>query len=90
MAATLTNDDIYSAFLGAFHEGRTLHHGHTYGGNPLAAAAALATLDVFDEEQTLAKLPAKIERLSEHLVPTGRASARRDARGSADSSVRWN
>ena len=48
-------------------KGRTLHHGHTYSGNPLAAAAALATLDVFDEEQTLAKLPAKIARLGEHL-----------------------
>ena len=48
-------------------DGRTLHHGHTFGGNPLAAAAALATLDVFDEEQTLAKLPAKIARLGEHL-----------------------
>ena len=48
-------------------EGRTLHHGHTYGGNPLAAAAALASLDVFDEEQTLANLPAKIARLGEHL-----------------------
>ncbi len=67
LSATLTSDAIYNAFLGAWHEGRTLHHGHTYSGNPLAAAAALATLDVFDEEQTLAKLPAKIARLSEHL-----------------------
>ena len=56
MAATLTNDAIYRAFLGEFHEGRTLHHGHTFSGNPLASAAALASLDLFDEEQTLAKL----------------------------------
>jgi adenosylmethionine-8-amino-7-oxononanoate aminotransferase len=67
MSATLTNDAIYDAFLGEWHEGRTLHHGHTYSGNPLAAAAALATLDVFDEEQTLRTLPAKIARLGEHL-----------------------
>ena len=67
MSATLTHDEIYNAFLGTHAEGRTLYHGHTYGGNPLAAAAALATLDVFDEEQTLAKLPAKIARLGEHL-----------------------
>ena len=44
-----------------------MYHGHTYGGNPLAAAAALATLDVFDEEQTLTQLPDKIARLEEHL-----------------------
>ncbi|MEX0643054.1 MAG: adenosylmethionine--8-amino-7-oxononanoate transaminase [Pirellulales bacterium] len=68
MSATLTTDKIFNAFLGGPHEGRTLHHGHTYSGNPLAAAAALATLDVFEEEQTLAKLPAKIERLGEHLT----------------------
>jgi adenosylmethionine---8-amino-7-oxononanoate aminotransferase len=67
MSATLTNDDIYSAFLGEFHESRTLHHGHSFSGNPLSAAAALATLDVFDEEQTLANLAPKISRLGEHL-----------------------
>jgi adenosylmethionine---8-amino-7-oxononanoate aminotransferase len=67
MSATLTTDKIYNAFLGGSHEGRTLHHGHTYSGNPLAAAAALATLDVFDEEQTLTQLPLKVKRLGEHL-----------------------
>jgi adenosylmethionine---8-amino-7-oxononanoate aminotransferase len=67
IAATLTNDAIYKAFLGKFNEGRTLHHGHTFSGNPLASAAALASLDLFDDEQTLGKLPAKIDRLSEHL-----------------------
>jgi adenosylmethionine-8-amino-7-oxononanoate aminotransferase len=67
MAATLTHGDIYEAFLGSFADGRTLYHGHTYGGNPLAAAAALATLDVFDAEQTLTQLQPKIARLGEHL-----------------------
>lgn len=67
LAATLTNDAVYRAFLGGFHTGRTLHHGHTFSSNPLACAAGLASLDVFADEQTLAKLPEKIERLSEHL-----------------------
>jgi adenosylmethionine---8-amino-7-oxononanoate aminotransferase len=66
-AATITHDEIYTAFLGAFADARTLYHGHTYGGNPLACAAALASLDVFDEEQTLAQLQPKIARLGEHL-----------------------
>jgi adenosylmethionine-8-amino-7-oxononanoate aminotransferase len=67
LAATIANDRIYNAFLGDALSGRTLHHGHTYSGNPLAAAAALATLDLFDEERTLEKLGPKIARLGEHL-----------------------
>lgn len=67
MAATITHEEIYRAFLGKWSDGRTLYHGHTYGGNPLAAAAALATLDIFDDEQTLARLPERIERFGSHL-----------------------
>jgi adenosylmethionine---8-amino-7-oxononanoate aminotransferase len=67
MSATITHGEIFRAFLGNHADARTLYHGHTFGGNPLAAAAALATLDVFDEEQTLHQLPAKVARLSEHL-----------------------
>ena len=67
LAATLTTDDVWRAFLGTYAESKTFFHGHTYGGNPLGAAVALATLDVFDEEQTLAHLVPKIERLREHL-----------------------
>ena len=59
LAATLATDEIWQAFLGTYAEGRTFFHGHTYGGNPLGAAVALATLDVFEEERTLAHLPAK-------------------------------
>src|SRR3989304_5914272 len=57
---------IWQAFLGECAESKAFFHGHTYGGNPLGAAAALATLDVFDQEKTLARLPTKITRLSEH------------------------
>ncbi len=69
MAATLATEEICQAFLGDDASGRTFYHGHTYGGNPLAAAAALATLDVFEEERTLEHLPAKIARLRELLAP---------------------
>jgi adenosylmethionine-8-amino-7-oxononanoate aminotransferase len=67
LSVTITRPEVYNAFLGTSSEGRTLFHGHTYGGNPLAAAAALATLDVFDEEQTLVGLQSKCARLREHL-----------------------
>ena len=53
LAATLTTEQVFSAFFGTATEGKTFQHGHTYGGNPLGAAAALATLRVFEEERTL-------------------------------------
>jgi adenosylmethionine-8-amino-7-oxononanoate aminotransferase len=68
LAATLATDQIYEAFLGSYAQSRTFFHGHTYGGNPLGAAAALATLELFDEEQTLTRLVPKIARLQEHLA----------------------
>ncbi|QDU27420.1 L-Lysine-8-amino-7-oxononanoate aminotransferase [Anatilimnocola aggregata] len=68
LAATLATDRIWQAFLGTYSSSRTFFHGHTYGGNPLGAAAALATLDVFEQEQTLANMPAKIARLQEYLA----------------------
>ncbi len=67
LAVTITDGRIWQAFLGDYTENKTFFHGHTYGGNPLGAAVALATLDVFEEEQTLARLAEKIERLGEHL-----------------------
>src|SRR3989441_9526901 len=53
LAATLTTERVYDGFLGEFHEFRTFFHGHTYTGNPLACAAALASLDVFEQERTI-------------------------------------
>lgn len=67
LAATLTTHEVWEAFLGSYAESKTFFHGHTYAGNPLGAAAALATLEVFEEERTLERLKPKIARLAEHL-----------------------
>jgi adenosylmethionine---8-amino-7-oxononanoate aminotransferase len=69
LAATLTSERIYEGFLGRHEQYRTFFHGHTYTGNPLACAAAIATLDVFEEERTLASLQPKIELLAKLLQP---------------------
>jgi len=68
MAATLTTERIWTAFLGSHTDRRTFFHGHTYGGNPLAAAVGIASLDIFRDERTLESLPPKIERLREHAT----------------------
>lgn len=71
MAATLTHGCIWDAFLGSHAEQRAFYHGHTYGGNPLAAAVGLASLEIFREENVLAALQPKIARLAEHAVHFG-------------------
>ena len=68
LAATLTTESLYEAFLGEFEQLRTFFHGHTYTGNPLACAAALATLDVLENEDTLGALQPKIGLLEQLLA----------------------
>lgn len=67
LAATLTTERVYSAFFATAAEDKTFQHGHTYGGNPLGAAVALANLRVFEEEQTLEGVRAKSAHLSARL-----------------------
>ncbi|HET9154855.1 MAG TPA: adenosylmethionine--8-amino-7-oxononanoate transaminase [Solirubrobacterales bacterium] len=67
LAATLTSEEIYEGFLGSYEEFKTFFHGHTYTGNPLACAAALANLDVFEQERTLERLQPKIALFAELL-----------------------
>jgi adenosylmethionine-8-amino-7-oxononanoate aminotransferase len=69
LAATFATERIYEGFLGAHEEYRTFFHGHTYTGNPLACAAALATLDVFEQERTIERLQPKIAMLTRLLEP---------------------
>jgi adenosylmethionine-8-amino-7-oxononanoate aminotransferase len=67
LAATLTSERIYEGFLGGASERGAFFHGHTYTGNPLACAAAIATLEVFEREHTLELLQPKIELLERTL-----------------------
>lgn len=67
LAATLTTEPIYQRFLGRRSDLKTFFHGHTFTGNPLGCAAAIASLQVFEEEQVLATLPSKIATLRDAL-----------------------
>jgi adenosylmethionine---8-amino-7-oxononanoate aminotransferase len=67
LAATLTTEEIYRGFLAEYRDMKTFFHGHTYTGNPLACAAAIANIDLFKREKTLQNLQPKIEFLKEGL-----------------------
>src|SRR3989338_3068662 len=64
LAATLTTKRIFDGFLFDYKDQKTFFHGHTYTGNPLGCAAALANIRIFREEKTLDKLQPKIKYFS--------------------------
>jgi adenosylmethionine---8-amino-7-oxononanoate aminotransferase len=68
LAATLTTERVFEGFLGSHEEFRTFFHGHTFTGNPLGCAAALAALDAFEQERTLERLTPKIALLRQLLA----------------------
>ena len=80
LAATLATDEIYDAFLGPIDAGRTFYHGHTFTGNALGCAAALASLEVFETERTLETLEGKRAQLADHLTRLARHEAVGDIR----------
>jgi len=67
LAATLTTEEIFSAFLGEYGEFKSFFHGHTYTGNPLGCAVALASLELFEKEKILEKMQPKIAYLKRRL-----------------------
>ena len=69
LAATFATQQIFDAFLGEPCEGRTFFHGHTYTGNPLACAAALASLELFERHDLLSSVRRKADALAGMLVP---------------------
>ncbi|MCX5633756.1 MAG: aminotransferase class III-fold pyridoxal phosphate-dependent enzyme [Phycisphaerae bacterium] len=67
LAATLTTQELFDAFLGEPSEFKTFFHGHTYTGNALACAAAIASLELFQENKIIESLTAKIDLIADYL-----------------------
>ena len=68
LAATLATQEVYNAFLGEYRELKTFFHGHTFTGNPLGCAAAIASLDLFESSRLIESLPCKTEYLATRLA----------------------
>ncbi|MEO0415970.1 MAG: aminotransferase class III-fold pyridoxal phosphate-dependent enzyme, partial [Verrucomicrobiota bacterium] len=67
LAATLTTQRVFDAFLGSYEEMKTFFYGHSYCANPLGCAAAIASLEVFEESALLESLPEKVGAFRESL-----------------------
>ncbi len=68
LSATLTTDQIYSAFYDDYETQKTFFHGHSYTGNPLAAAVSLANLKLFEKEDIINQLQDKIKVIENQLL----------------------
>jgi adenosylmethionine---8-amino-7-oxononanoate aminotransferase len=68
LGATLATEAVFAAFLGPAAEKRHFFHGHSYSGNPLGCAAALANLEVFAAENVLERVAARSEQLARRLA----------------------
>jgi adenosylmethionine---8-amino-7-oxononanoate aminotransferase len=71
MSATFATQEIFDAFLSDRHDEKTFFHGHSYSGNPLAAAAALANLRLIEENGLLGEVRRKAADLADMLKPVG-------------------
>jgi adenosylmethionine-8-amino-7-oxononanoate aminotransferase len=67
MAATMTTDEIYSAFYAPYSHNKTFYHGHTFTGNPLSASAALGSLQVFENEKPLQRMTKTVPHLHKKM-----------------------
>jgi adenosylmethionine-8-amino-7-oxononanoate aminotransferase len=67
VAITVTTDEIYNAFLGEYEEQKTFFHGHSYTGNPLGCAAALANLELFEKTSLVDEVASKSMYLEKRL-----------------------
>jgi adenosylmethionine---8-amino-7-oxononanoate aminotransferase len=67
LAVTLTTDQIYDAFYDDYEKMKTFYHGHTYTANPIACSAAIASLEIFETEETLTKMKKTISILQQTI-----------------------
>ena len=83
LSATLANARVFDAFLAPSSERKQFFHGHSFAGNPIACAAALASLDLFAREETLARAAEASRALDAPLAELARHPRVREVRSAA-------
>ncbi len=81
ISATITTEKVFNAFRGEYKEGKMFAHGHSYTGNPLACAAALANLEIFRKEKIIDKIQPKIQTLWQEAKKLEKLNLVGDIRG---------
>ncbi len=80
LAATMATQEIFDAFLGKVSEHKTFYHGHTYTGNALGCAAAIASLELFEENEIIESLPEKIALIRDKFAEIAKSAYVGDVR----------
>ena len=68
LAATLTTDKVYQAFLANPEENKTFFHGHTYTGNQLSCSVALKNIELIEKRELIKEIQQKAKELSKYLM----------------------
>jgi len=80
LAATLVSKKVYDAFLGSYDEMKHFFHGHTFTGNPLACATAIANLTLYKKQNLISKIKKRSIQISKRIDEITRLDAVGDVR----------
>jgi adenosylmethionine---8-amino-7-oxononanoate aminotransferase len=80
LAVTLTTNKIYDSFLGEYSENKQFYHGHTFTGNPIGCATALANIEAYQQQNLILQIRKNSKHISKRLREIERSNIIKDIR----------